>query len=335
VDTDDSSVLDSDLIWMVAWVFPSQLNAAAASNIIMNKENVYEYGLGGDGRLQGAFSPCWRWWGTAVLPLDEWTHAVAGIDGASEVHYVNGERMESTVCAGVLIQNDDDFKIGARGGDGAHGGHFHGSLDDVMLFEGALTDGDMLTIYQACSLNENGPVSESYDCAAGLWCPLEHCYRSSDCVGTSSIPCGDINSGAEAIDRSCPDTADGEMVPAVCPAPCAAAFLPWWEGCGTAAALLDALPASVTDQLSAFYASCGGEDTTTKPVGPSKTPCSANVDCAARGENIGKFCPQALVGRPQTCASCADCVRGGLDTDGAECKIFCRADEKAPPGGGH
>ena len=117
-------------------------------------------------------------------------------------------------------------------------------------------------------------------------------------------PCGDSNSSAEAIDRSCPDTANGEMALVRCPVPCVAAFLPWWEGCGTTAALLDALPASVIDQRCAFYVSYGGEDMATNPMGPSKTPCSANVDCAAWGKNVDKFCAQVLDGRPQTCTDC-------------------------------
>jgi hypothetical protein len=43
---------------------------AADRGIIMNKENSYEFGLEDEtGGLQGAFSPCWRWWGTRRIPV--------------------------------------------------------------------------------------------------------------------------------------------------------------------------------------------------------------------------------------------------------------------------
>jgi hypothetical protein len=115
----------------------------------MNKESVYEYGLNGAGLMQGALSPCWRWWGTAVVPVDEWTHTAVGLDGANEVHYLNGELAEQTECAGTLTENQEDFKIGARGGDGGHSHQFHGAIDEAMLFGAMLTAEEVLAIYTA------------------------------------------------------------------------------------------------------------------------------------------------------------------------------------------
>ena len=50
--------------------------------------------------------------------MNEWTHVGAGVDGANEKHFVNGAFVEQDGCAGSLTINNDDFKIGARGGDG-------------------------------------------------------------------------------------------------------------------------------------------------------------------------------------------------------------------------
>ena len=52
------------------------------------RESTYEYGIQDNtGALQGAFGPgCWRWWGTAIVPVNEWTHVGAGVDGTNEKH---------------------------------------------------------------------------------------------------------------------------------------------------------------------------------------------------------------------------------------------------------
>ena len=236
VDPDGTNIgLNSELMMMLAWILPAESGPGGAdSNIIVNKEHVFEYGLAGGhqegvpmGALLGAFGPCWRWWGTVVLPLAEWTHTAVGIDGANEVHYVNGALAESTECpvptvticaaegetcernglvkygatsvgqwtpevtvngaipcsvggifadsvpgvvgecscraiaTGVLISNDEDFRIGARGGDGNSSAFFHGAIDDVMLFSGGLAADEVASVYRA--LLGGGPTSNFRD----------------------------------------------------------------------------------------------------------------------------------------------------------------------------
>ena len=165
VDPDGTNIgLNSELMMVLAWILPAEVLGDTDSDIIMNKEDVFEYGLGHadlTGALQGAFGPCWRWWGTVVLPLAEWTHAAAGIDGANEVHYVNGALAESTECPGVLTSNDHDLRIGARGGDAASRSFFHGAIDDVMLFSGGLAADGVASVYQA--LLGGGTTSNFWD----------------------------------------------------------------------------------------------------------------------------------------------------------------------------
>ena len=120
------------------------------------RESTYEFGIqDGTGALQGAFGPgCWRWWGTAVLALNEWTHVGAGVDGTNEKHFVNGAFAEQDGCAGSLTINNDDFMIGARGGDGAHGSQFKGAVDEAMVFGAMLSDDEVQAIYVATSVDE-------------------------------------------------------------------------------------------------------------------------------------------------------------------------------------
>ena len=86
------------------------------------RESTYEFGIqDGTGALQGAFGPAAGAGGHCGTALNEWTHVGAGVDGTNEKHFVNGAFAEQDGCAGSLTINNDDFMIGARGGDGTHG----------------------------------------------------------------------------------------------------------------------------------------------------------------------------------------------------------------------
>ena len=119
------------------------------------RESTYEYGIqDSTGALQGAFAGCWRWWGTVTLAINEWAHVGAGVDGTNEKHFVNGAFREQDGCAGSLTINDDDFMIGARGGDGGHGSQFRGAVDEAMVFGAMLSDTEVQAIYDATSVAE-------------------------------------------------------------------------------------------------------------------------------------------------------------------------------------
>ena len=94
-----TALLDVATVTMSAWVRPVEYDVAGDRGIIMNKEGSYEVGLeDGTGALQGAFSPCWRWFGTTRVPAHEWTHVAASYDGVSESHYVAGQLGETDPC---------------------------------------------------------------------------------------------------------------------------------------------------------------------------------------------------------------------------------------------
>jgi hypothetical protein len=156
VDSGDT-VLDVTNVMMVAWINPSdvggrqtsadtQLTSDTDIGVVMIKDNAYEFGVeDNSGQLQGAFGPgCWRWWGNAVIPVDEWTHVAVGVDGTSERHFVNGVFTEQDGCVGSLTRNDKDFKIGARG---YREDVFKGAVDEAMLFDHLLSDGELRGLY--------------------------------------------------------------------------------------------------------------------------------------------------------------------------------------------
>ena len=88
-------------VLMIAWVRPTSYDLVynADTSTIMNKEHAYEFGLmDNSGAIISAFSPCWAWFGTRLVPMHEWTHIATGYDGASQVHFVNAEIVESRAC---------------------------------------------------------------------------------------------------------------------------------------------------------------------------------------------------------------------------------------------
>jgi len=94
-----------------------------------------------------------------LLAVNEWTHVAAGVDGTNEKHFVNGAFAEQDGCPGVLTNNNEDFKIGARGGDGDHGSQFRGSVDEAMLFGAMLSDEDVQAIYDGTFAAPPPPMS--------------------------------------------------------------------------------------------------------------------------------------------------------------------------------
>jgi hypothetical protein len=163
-EAEGSHPLDVTAVLMMAWVMPSQYDVDADRGIVMNKESAYEFGLeDNSGRLQGAFGPgCWRWWGTLAVPLNIWTHVAVGQDGKNERHFINGQFVEQDACPGSLTINDENFKIGARGGNGGHSSQFRGSVDEAMLFDSCLDEAGVTNIFQAFAFTEYHYVEQHF-----------------------------------------------------------------------------------------------------------------------------------------------------------------------------
>ena len=179
--------LDLNTLTMSAWLRPVDYDLAdnADRGIIINKESSYEMGLQDEtGALQGAFSPCWRWFGETRIPIHEWTHVAMGFDGANELHYVHGVHQETDPCPGALTPSADPLRLGARSNgvsfadaSFAHASQFQGDVDEVMLFSRSLSEAEISSI-QTASYRDGGGMTNVY--AAGEPDPA---LLPSGCVG--------------------------------------------------------------------------------------------------------------------------------------------------------
>jgi tetratricopeptide (TPR) repeat protein len=84
--------------------------------------------------------------GDCILPEGEWTHVAVTFDGTTVVFYMNGK-----------VTGRDDFSFGSDNdasiiiGAAEPGGRdtFHGALDEVCIFNNALSENDVMQLYES------------------------------------------------------------------------------------------------------------------------------------------------------------------------------------------
>ena len=79
--------------------------------------------------------------GTTALTTNEWFHVALTYDGAEARIFVNGEMDISNEVSGELTQSNNELRIGR----GEPAGYFVGMIDDVRLYNHALTEGELLS----------------------------------------------------------------------------------------------------------------------------------------------------------------------------------------------
>jgi len=90
--------------------------------------------------LGGTFATALR--GTASLPLNTWTHLAGTYDGATLRLYVNGVQLSSRAQTGPIQTSTDALTIG---GDALYGQYFAGQIDEVRVYNRALSASELQT----------------------------------------------------------------------------------------------------------------------------------------------------------------------------------------------
>jgi hypothetical protein len=87
--------------------------------------------------------------GTSPVPLNTWTHIAGVYDGSNLRIYVNGVQRGQTAYSSGIFSGSSDLSIGAAvGGVGVGGGisFFDGLLDEVVIYNRALSAGEVVTL---------------------------------------------------------------------------------------------------------------------------------------------------------------------------------------------
>jgi glucose/arabinose dehydrogenase/chitodextrinase len=129
-----------------AWVFPTTANANWRDVIYKGNDDYYLEATSsassrpvGGGKFGGNYGEVY---GTTALTANTWTHLAVTYDGATLRLFVNGTQVSSGARTGPIASSSGALSIG---GDGPFGQYFSGRIDDVRIYNRALTQAQLQT----------------------------------------------------------------------------------------------------------------------------------------------------------------------------------------------
>lgn len=91
------------------------------------------------------------------LTIDAWTYVTMVHDGSQDIIYFNGLKVNAKNVAGALDKTSHPLGIGFDPID--IGGYFDGAMDDIEIYNKALTDAEILSLYEAQKVEKAIPGS--------------------------------------------------------------------------------------------------------------------------------------------------------------------------------
>ena len=141
---DSASLKLTSAMTLEAWVNPSVISAAWRDVIYKGNDNYYLEGSSDNGGViaaGGTFAGAnGNAYGSAVLPTNVWSHIAATYDGAALRLYFNGTIISSQGQTGAISTSTNPLQIG---GDSIYGQFFQGAIDEVRIYNRALTQAEI------------------------------------------------------------------------------------------------------------------------------------------------------------------------------------------------
>jgi hypothetical protein len=141
-----------------AWVNPSSMFDAWQDVVYKGNDNYYLEASspinGQPGAGETLNTP--PIYGPASLTVSTWTHLATTYDGTTFQLYVNGVPVASQAQSGPIATSDNPLQIG---GDNIYGQYFQGVIDEVRVYNRALSAGEIAT-------DMNTPVASLANAAA-------------------------------------------------------------------------------------------------------------------------------------------------------------------------
>jgi len=137
---DSASLHPTTAFTLEAWVSPTTTSAAWRDVVYKANDNFYLEGSSGGGvgapAAGGTFSSGGPLYGLAALPANAWSHLAATYDSITLRLYVDGAQVASRAQAGGVAVSANPLQIG---GDDLFGQFFQGAIDEVRVYDVALT----------------------------------------------------------------------------------------------------------------------------------------------------------------------------------------------------
>ena len=194
------------------WINPKSLPSSGLKTIISKDEN-YEFHLTPAGEIN------W-WWQTqtfstsgAGITPGNWYHVAITYESGKQVIYINGIEKGARTFTGDLILNNDPLQIGQDQGIASR--FFSGFIDEVYLFDAALSADEINTIYNkrhACA----EPAIHHYEIihdGNGLTCASEPITIKA-CTNSSCSTNSDLSTESVSLDFIATSTVDGSIIKA-------------------------------------------------------------------------------------------------------------------------
>jgi fibronectin type 3 domain-containing protein len=154
---DSPSLHLSSGMTLEAWVNPSTVNANWRDVLYKANDNFYleatsSNGSKPDGGLiaGGTYADAY---GTSALATNTWSFLTETYDGSTLRLYVNGTQVASTTHTGAIATSTNPLQIG---GDSLYGQYFAGMIDEVRVYNVALTAAQIQSD-EATAINPSGP----------------------------------------------------------------------------------------------------------------------------------------------------------------------------------
>jgi beta-lactam-binding protein with PASTA domain/glucose/arabinose dehydrogenase len=129
--------------------------------------------------------------GTAQPPLNAWTHLAMTYDGAALKMYVNGTLVKSTSVSGNIVSSTSPLRIG---GNSLWGEYFSGRIDEVRIYNRALSVGeiqtDMTTAVDLIAVPN--VVGQTQSAASGAITAAHLIVGTVTLASSASVPAGSV-----------------------------------------------------------------------------------------------------------------------------------------------
>ena len=149
---DDQSLNITDEITITAWIYP--LSASSNMEIVTKKNwDSVHYGY----RLQQNWGNLNFIWGngtnyfenkTGTIEVGKWQHVAATYDHQTLTLYIDGVAVLTESRTEQIVNNDDPILIGCYGHCNGATYVYNGSIDDVMIFNRALSANQIQALYE-------------------------------------------------------------------------------------------------------------------------------------------------------------------------------------------
>jgi PKD repeat protein len=163
VAVNDSISLDlSTDLTLEAWVYPQAIQTSSIISKEMNGGTVYDMYA-----YQSSDIPAASFYdglsyktvrGNSQLPLNQWSHIATTYDGTKQRFYVNGVQVGVFTSSYTLKKSNLKMRIG---GNGISGDFFKGAIDEVRIYNRALTGTEILAD-MGNSISSNAPTSYTF-----------------------------------------------------------------------------------------------------------------------------------------------------------------------------